>query len=248
MVKTYVEHKGKKYEVKEPTIDSWSSVMKLKDILEEDEMYLRMIVEATGMSREDVLTADALVIKKVGDALFRYINEESKTLTQRFSHKEKSYVIVDINNITFGQFVDVDSFLQKEEQYRIANLNELAAYLYCEEGVEYGKSNIKQRIIDFKDLPVKYIEGALFFLSTTGKQLHGLLQIYSQNKWKYRILKTRTLLMGIGAGISQLVSLPKTKFGRLIMWCLYPLLVLSTILLILWTTIVKKKKKLNNNN
>lgn len=243
MVKTFVEHKGKKYEVKEPTIESWGSVMKLKDILEEDELFLRMIVEATGMSREEVLSADASTIKKVGEALFRYLNEESKKLTQRFTHKEKDYVIVDINNITFGQFVDIDSFLQKDEQYRVANLNELAAYLYCEEGVEYTKSNIKQRIIDFKDLPVKYVEGALFFLSTTGKQLHGLLQIYSQNKLKYRILKARTLLMGIGAGISQLVSLPRTKFGRLIMWCLYPLWLVSTILLILWTTIVKKKRK-----
>jgi hypothetical protein len=243
MVKTFVEHKGKKYEVKEPTIESWGSVMKLKDILEEDELFLRMIVEATGMSREEVLSAEASTIKKVGEALFRYLNEESKKLTQRFTHKEKDYVIVDINNITFGQFVDIDSFLQKDEQYRVANLNELAAYLYCEEGVEYTKSNIKQRIIDFKDLPVKYVEGALFFLSTTGKQLHGLLQIYSQNKLKYRILKARTLLMGIGAGISQLVSLPRTKFGRLIMWCLYPLWLVSTILLILWTTIVKKKRK-----
>lgn len=243
MVKTFVEHKGKKYEVKEPTIESWGSVMKLKDILEEDELFLRMIVEATGMSREEVLSAEASTIKKVGEALFRYMNEESKKLSQRITHKEKNYVIVDINNITFGQFVDIDSFLQKDEQYRVGNLNELAAYLYCEEGVEYGKSNIKQRIIDFKDLPVKYVEGALFFLSTTGKQLHGLLQIYSQNKLKYRILKARTLLMGIGAGISQLVSLPRTKFGRLIMWCLYPLWLVSTILLILWTTIVKKKRK-----
>ena len=244
MTEQFIEHKGNKYDIKEPTIKGWSSIIQLKDILDEEEMNIRMLIEVTGMNREEILSTDVKTIKTISNQLFNYLNQESKELFQRFSFKDKSYKIIDINKITFGQFVDIDSFLQKDEQYRLKNLNELAAYLYSEEGMDYGKTDIKARIKSFEDLPIKYIEGALFFLSILGKTLHEALQIYSQNKWKYRTLRVGTLLAGIGAGMRQLANLPKTRFGKLIMWLLSPLSLVLIISLILWTTIGKKKKEI----
>jgi hypothetical protein len=45
METTYIEHNGKQYEVKEPTINTWKNVMIFKDLLDEEEMSIKMIAE-----------------------------------------------------------------------------------------------------------------------------------------------------------------------------------------------------------
>lgn len=238
-----IQHKGKRYEVKEPTIQMWSEVMKLKDIHGEEEMNLRLLEKVVGISRDELVELDASLIRKISSQLNAVLNQENKDLSPIIEMKGKRYTLVDLEKITFGQFVDIDTFLQKDEQYRISNLNELAVYLYTEEGKSYSDKDFKYEIETFKDLPVRHIEGALFFFSLLGNTLAELIQIYSKNKWKYRIMKTKILLINIGGGIRQLIHSPKGKFGRLIMWLISPLLLVSTILLILWTLIRNKKRR-----
>lgn len=234
-----VKLNGKTYELKEPTIKSWSNVMRLKDILDEEQLYINMIAEICSVSKEELLKEDASVILEVGDFVYKFINQDSKQLYPEVELKGIKYKLVDVNNISFGQYVDLDSFLRKDETYRISNLNELAAYLYCEDGVEYSKSNIKKRIEEFKDLPIKYVESSLFFLLNLGRASQELIKLYSQSKFLWWIMRTRIALVLIGDGTKQLVRSQKTKFGRLIMWCLYPLLVV----LITFRTLLTKTKK-----
>ena len=80
METTYIEHNGKQYEVKEPTIKTWKNVMIFKDLLDEEEMSVKMISEVTGLSVKEVKEADALEIRIAGDKLWRYLNQESKQL------------------------------------------------------------------------------------------------------------------------------------------------------------------------
>jgi len=237
-----IEHKRKKYVVKEPTIKLWSEVMQLRELHGEEEMYLRLLEKLTDLTRDELIKTDAKVIRRIGEQLQNLMTTGNKELIPVIDFKDKKYGLIDVNKISFGQFVDIDSFLQKNEQYRIANLNELAAYLYTEIGTEYKDKNFKDEIEKFKDLPVRYIEGSLFFLSHLGKTLVELIQVYSQNKWKWKMMKTKILLVNIGVGIQQLVNLPKTKFGRLMMLLLCPLWLVLTICLILWTLIKNKKK------
>ena len=251
MITAEIEHKGKKYKLTEPTIESWSDVMKLKDILTEEEMYVKMIQQATGLSHKEVMKTDAATINIVGNQLFRWLNKESKELIQEFEHKGINYKIVDVHNISFGQFVDIDTFLKKDESYRIANLNELAAYLYIEDGTDYSDSNFKKRIEAFKDLPVKYIEGSLFFLSNLEKGLQEIMVLYSKNKLMWTIMKTRIALASFGDTITQFLSSPKTKPGklmRLLVFLLFLPLIISLTLLTLITkgikSLVSKIKKL----
>ena len=171
MITSTIEHNGKKFEIKEVTIEMWTSVMKLKDLLEEEEMYIRMIAQVTGLSRDEVLECDAYTIQKVGDSIMNVINQQSRQLFREIEHNGIKYKLVDVSKISFGQFVDIDTYLKKEESYRIANLHELAAYLYCEDGMEYGKTDFSLRIEAFKDLPVRYIDGALFFFVEFSKRV-----------------------------------------------------------------------------
>ena len=229
-----VELNKVKYTIEEPNIQLWSNVMKFKDLLDEEELYIKMISEILGITREQVLSANTTDIIEVGDYVYSFINKESKKLFKQIEFKGTTYNLVDVNNISFGQYVDIDTFLRKDEGYRIANLNELAAYLYTEDGIIYTNSNIKLRIETFKTLPIKYIEGAIFFLLNLAKGSQELIHLYSQSKLMWTVMKIKITLMLIMDGIQQLAHSPKTKFGRLIMWSLSPLLaVLITFRLLL---------------
>jgi hypothetical protein len=131
--------------------------------------------------------------------------------------------------------------MKKDDSYKIANLNELAAYLYCEQGVKYGDSDIKKRIEDFKDLKVKYIESAVFFLLSLAKGLHELTLLYSKSKTMWWMMRTRIALASFGDGMRQLLSSQKTKFGKLMVLLTFPLWLVSIICLTLWMLITRRK-------
>jgi len=241
METTYIEHEGKKYEVKEPTIEVWKNVMIYKDLLDEEDMYVKMIAEVTGLTMKEVKNADALEIRIAGDKLWRHLNQESKKLFKTIEHNGITYNLVDLNKVSFGQFVDIDTFMKKDESYKIANLNELAAYLYCEEGKNYGDSDIQKRIEEFKTLKVRYIESAIFFLLNLGKGLYELTQLYSKSKTMWWMMRLRIALASFGDGMQQLVSSQKTKFGKLIVLLTFPLWLVSIICLTLWMLITRRK-------
>lgn len=252
-MKNYIEYNKIKYEIKEPTIKMWADVMKFKNILEPHELNLKMLEYVTGLTHKEIMEGDALSVAKVGEQLMKYLNKESKELFQTFEFEGQKYQFMDINKMTFGQFVDIDTFLSKDEGYKNANLNELAAYMFVEvidgKPILYGDSNFKERIDKFKELPLKYVEGAVFFLVNLGYLSLQLTQIYSENPflwWTTKIIaKIKTILTNIGGGIKPSVTLPKTGFGWFLMLLLSPLFLVSTILHTLWTTIKKAKKRTN---
>lgn len=236
-----VELNKKKYTIEEPNIQLWSNVMKFKDLLDDEELYIKMISEVLGITRDEVLSADTTEIIEIGDYVYSFINKESKKLFKQIDFKGEKYNLVDVNNISFGQYVDIDTFLRKDEGYRIANLNELAAYLYTEEGVVYTNSNIKLRIEEFKTLPIKYVEGAIFFLLNLARASQELTQLYSQSKLMWMIMKTKITLMLIGDGIQQYRLYQTTKYGKLITWLLYPFISVLITFRILLTRDKNKK-------
>jgi hypothetical protein len=237
----YIEHKGTKYEIKEPTIESWTDIMKFKGILDEEELYLKMISSVTGLSSEEILNSNASTINLIGTTINNILNQTHKELKTKVELNGVTYVLVDINKISFGQFVDIDSFLKKDEDYRIKNLNELAAYLYCEEGINYKDSDFPKRIEAMKQLPMKYVEASLFFFLSLGKALSQLTTFYSQTKVGWEMMKLKVALASFGGGIKALIFSPKTKFGKLIMLLINPLLLALIICLTLWTLITRRK-------
>lgn len=239
-----LKYDGRKLTVKEPTIQMWIEVMKFRELLDEEEMDIRMLSLTTGLSVKEIKESDASSMKIAADSVFRFLNQESKKLFKNIEHNEKKYVLVDIHKMSFGQFVDIDTFLQKDENYRIANLNELAAYLYTEEGKKYGENDFREQIEEFKTLPIKFVESAIFFLLNIGVLSHQLSVLYSKNKLIWTIMMIRVRLQSIGGGILPSLHFPKTKSGWLTLLLLSPILVVSTILHILWTLTNRLKNKL----
>ena len=241
MTTQFIEYKGKKYPIKEPTIKMWSEVMKLQGILDEQDMFIKILELTTGLTREEILLADAKEVREAGNSVFNYLNQQDKKVVNEFTHKGKEYQFLDVTDISFGQFVDIDTFLTKSESYRIQNLNELAAYLYTEKGSKYGDTKIKKRIKEFEDLPIKYLEGSVFFLLSSAKASAEITSLYSQSKFLWMMMKTKIIFRLIGAGIQQSAHYVKKKFGFLTMCLIYPFISVSIIFLTLKTLIKSGK-------
>lgn len=242
MIEHFIEYNGKKYPVKEPTIKTWSEVMKLKDILDEGELFVKIIELTTGLSNEEILKAEASQVKRVGEQVLSIITGSNKKVVKTFEHNGEEYEFLDIQNLSFGQFIDIDTFLSKEESYRTQNLNELAAYLYIEKGTTYGDKNIPARVKKFEDLPIKYMEGSVFFLLSILNLSVELTKIYSKSKMLKAVMKIKIISRLIGVGIQRSVHSLKIRYGYLGTLLAYPLLSVSITFLTLWTLIKRKKK------
>jgi hypothetical protein len=243
MVEHIIEYNGKKYPIKEPTIKTWTEVMKLKDILDEAELFVKIIELTTGLTKEQIMDADATQVKRVGEQVLSIVTGTNKKVVTTFEHDGEEYEFLDVNALSFGQFIDIDTFLSKDENYRIQNLSELAAYLYIEKGTKYGEKNTQKRIKKFEDLPIKYMEGSVFFLLSIANLSAELTKIYSKSKMLKVVMKTKILFRLIGAGIQRSAHLLKTKYGYFVMLLTYPWLSVSIISLTLWTIIRSKKRK-----
>lgn len=241
MTTQFIEYKGKKYPIKEPTIKIWSEVMKLQGILDEQEMFIKILEMTTGLSNEEILAADAKEVREAGKMVFTYLNQQDKKVVNEFEHNGVEYQFLDVSNLSFGQFVDIDTFLGKSETYRIQNLNELAAYLYTEKGTKYGDVKIKKRIKAFEDLPVKYLEGSVFFLLNSAKASEEITLLYSQSKFLWTMMKIKIIFRLIGGGIQQSAHYVRNKFGVLMMCLSYPFISVSIIFLTLKTLIKSGK-------
>jgi hypothetical protein len=246
MAQTFIEYNNKKYEMKTLTIEMWGNIMKYQGILDDIDLYVKMISEMTGLTSKEVKDANAEDIIIAGEQLHKFINQESKEIYPEIRHNGIEYTMVDVHKISFGQFVDIDTFMSKDEAYKSVNLNELAAYLYTEKGKKYGEVDFKKTIDNFKDLPVKYVEGAVFFLWTLERALQDLSQVYSKNKLTWEIIKLKVASHNFGVTISGLVNSQKTKFGKLMLLLLSPLFFVLIIFLTLWIFVVNKIKKLKN--
>ena len=239
----YITHNGKKYEIKEPTLQNYANVMKLRDLLSEQELYIKIISELTELTREQVIEASVDDINKVGQLIAQYFDASNREVFYKISHKDKNYSLVDLYNISFGQFVDIDTFLTKEESYKLNNLNELASYLFIEEGKTYSQIDFRKQKEDFVDLPMKYLEGAIFFLVNSGLILAPLIETYSRSKFLWWILKMILLFQLTGDGIPPYPISVKTKFGKFLKLLTYPLWL---ALIILPTSLIWIRRKIKN--
>jgi len=241
----YITHNNKRHKVREATIQTWSEIMKYRDLMDETDMFVKTIELLTDIPREEILKADAEEVYAAGQIILSQLNTERNKVFSSIKHKGVEYDFIDINDISFGQFIDIDTFLQKDENYKQRNLNELAAYLYTEKGQKYGDTPVSSRKTAFEDLPMRYLEGAVFFLASSARTSEMLTLIYSQSKMLRVMARIKIISVLIGDGIVQSVRSVKIKYGFLTALLAFPLFSVSIICLTLWTLIknsVKSKK------
>ncbi len=214
MDKHIITYEGKDYEVQEPTIEMWTRLGVLKDILDEGEFLIKVISEATGLKDKEIKQADWYDIMSVGTNLTDYLINQTSDFHNEFVFNNVKYRFIDLPNLTFGEFIDIDSFITKPEIERKSQLNMLMALFYREVGedgkiVKYDGGLVGERAELFKKLPIRYVHGAIgFFLLLEKTLLEPSPKYLAQLKWEQRKIRLRKMkakvLRSIGVGLAYL--------------------------------------------
>jgi phage-related tail protein len=136
-----------------------------------DEVYLSQFIELYSLNENDYASINSLLIDKISilsdldtDSSeiedmdideFIKIEKKLKWLKTKPSQNYKStvldnYHLIDFNNITFGEFVDLNYFLSNNQ---LQNLNKICAILYRRIGFdEYGNKKVEPySVINFNE-------------------------------------------------------------------------------------------------
>ena len=143
--------------------------------------------------------------------LSNYLLNQGKEFYNEFEFEGQKYKFVDLPNLSFGEFVDIDSYLIKPLVERRRELHFLAAMLYREVDEDgkikkYNGNDLPGRAEKFKRLPIKYLNGASSFFLLIEKISRGNIQISLRTRFKMRMKVIWTLaklivLTSIGAGL-----------------------------------------------
>lgn len=204
-----IELDGKDYEVKQPTIQKWAMLNLMKDLEEEDDFRIYLVSLSTGIEEDLLRQANFLQVKQAADFLTEYFLNMGERFYPEFEFNGKEYKFLDLNNMSFGQFVDIDTFLQRDESYRKSNMNELMAMLYMEKDeTTYSVEKVNERKVLFRDLEVKYLQGAFRFFLLLRKTLQENTPFYLKTKWKMKkmIKNLSKPFRQFGAGMGRLYS------------------------------------------
>lgn len=225
MVQASITYGDRVIDVKEPTIDMWSRLALYKDVLDEGEFLIRMIMESTGLDKKEVLNADWYDIMQVGNNLTDYLLKQSDEFHPTFEFKGIKYTFLDLANLTFGEFIDIDTILSRSDIERRSQLNLMMAMFYREVGADgkitpYDASKVAERAELFKDLPIKYVHGSMSFFLRLEKRLHEPTLRYlvrlQIKMWMIRIKKLRMrALRSIGGGLVYLWYSPMRIYQKL---------------------------------
>lgn len=220
----YIEYKEKKYPVIEPTIELWQRLTGLQNWTDETEFAVMMISHMTGLDKEEILQADWQQIIAASQNITNHLLSEGKEFKREFEYDGKKYRFIDLPNLTFGEFVDIDSFLSKPEIERKRELNLLMALFYREVGEDgkletYDGSKVQVRAEKFKKLPVKYVNGASTFFLRIERILHKSSRLSSGKRVKMRLKVIWTLVKlltskSFGDGLARLSRWLKMIFPK----------------------------------
>lgn len=185
---------GKDYSVTEPTIRAWNVLGAVRELQDDYDFAVRLICVLSGLDEERVRSAKYDEVIQLSGFLSQYLSGLDNSFRKEFNFKGVDYHFFNMNEMSFGEYVDLDNFLSKSDTYRNANMNEFMAIVYREKNKKqneverYNASDVGRRAELFKDLPVKYVNGALVFFYILGNILSNPTRKYSlirrmKNKW-----------------------------------------------------------------
>ncbi len=219
-----IEYNNNEYPLKPLTIDTWVQLNSLLSFAEGYEDYIKLITFMSGIPEEDILKASKWEIDKAIGFINEYMKSTEHKFQNTFEFEGQKYRFIDLENLSFGEFIDIDTFLQKSEIERKQNLNMLMALLYREVDnnnmlAEYDATKLEARAKLFKSLDIKYVNGALVFFSILGTILRENIQLSFRQRMRWMIRRTtKKALSSFGVGMLVLSFWLGTIYSRLKMW------------------------------
>lgn len=176
------KYKNKQYKLEEPTVEMWSKLVLLQEWTDEREFSTELLAFSTGLTPEEIENSDYEEVIKVSQEISQFLLQEGDKFHQEIEFDGKKYRFLDLANLTFGEFIDIDTYLAKEPHEKKKEMSLLMAMLYREvdENGKYKPYNSKElqtKAELFKKLPVRYVKGASNFFFRLEKTLHGNFQV-----------------------------------------------------------------------
>lgn len=174
-------YKGKDYELEEPTVEMWSKLVLLQEWTDEKEFCIKLLSLTTGLTEEEIENSDWVEVVKISNEVSAFLTEQGDKFHNEFEFNGKKYRFLDLPNLTFGEFIDIDTYLAKEPHEKKKEMPMMMAMLYREldDNGNYKPYNSKELPLkseQFKKLPVKYVRGATNFFFHLDKTLRGNFQ------------------------------------------------------------------------
>jgi hypothetical protein len=220
-----LKYKGKKYTVNDPTIADWSKIIALQEWTNEREFSIKLMSMITGLTEEEIENADAIEVVKATTELSSFLMEKSNEFKNEIEFNDKKYKFLDLPNLTFGEFIDIDTFLTKTPAEKQREMHLLMAMLYREVDekgnyLPYNSNKLQARAEEFKKLPVRYLNGASTFFLRLDRILRGGLKgsFWQQTKMILKmiwLLVKFTVLISFGLGLARLYLYLTTTLQKL---------------------------------
>lgn len=222
----FITYNDRKVEIKEPTLEMWIKLNRINGLEDNQEFALNLIELATGLSREEILEHSWYDIQQVSSGLVEYFTDKAEKFHDTFQYENTTYKFIDLQRMTFAEWIDIDTFLQKPYSQRKNELHFHLALLYrpvLEDGSveKYDGNKLEKRAQLFLTMPggVKYLNGALFFLTVLRQALQNNTTDYF-GRWMWiktlRLrLRTALILVNFGGGIVRFQSWLKTTLQKL---------------------------------
>lgn len=226
MVTQFIRYDGKDYQIKEPTIQNWMDLNKFGDFTDPLDYGVKLISLSTSIPEEEVRQRNWFEVTSISNELLKYFEEFNNEFHKEFEFSGVTYKFIDLPNLSFGEFIDLDTFLTKPEIERKLELHVMMALLYREKDetgkiVKYDGSKLMERAELFRELPIKYYHGSIRFFFHLERVLQRNTKEYLFRLFKVKMMMVKQLIwnrsQSFGRGISRLTKLPKEtlqKFQR----------------------------------
>lgn len=216
------------------SIENYAKIYKIKDLFSDDYFAARLISIITDAKIEDLLESDYQQVSYISSYIMSLVPTEKPVFVDRFELDGVKYgFFPNWKDLTFAEFIDMDTLSTKKPDELLDYLHILAAIMYrpiIEEKSEhdfkiekYDVNTMTARAELFKKkLDVKYILGAQFFFIKFANRFLSYTQISSIQKlsiWtKIKIVWTlRTLIWNIVFKKRSVGSLSSTELLEMIL-------------------------------
>lgn len=216
------------------SIENYAKIYKIKDLFSDDYFAARLLSIITDAKIEDLLESDYQEVSYLSSYVMSLVPTEKPVFVDRFELDGVKYgFFPSWKDLTFAEFIDMDTLSTKKPEELLDYLHILAAIMYrpiTEEKSEhdfkiekYDVKTMTERADLFKKkLDVKYILGAQFFFINFANRFSSYTQISSIQKlsiWtKIKIVWTlRTLMWNIVFKKRSVGSLSSTELLQMIL-------------------------------
>jgi len=222
----FITYNDRKVEIKEPTLEMWIKLNRINGLEDNQEFALNLIELATDLNRQEILEHSWYDIQQVSSGLADYFTDKAEKFHDTFQYNKITYKFIDLQKMTFAEWIDIDTFLQKPYSQRKNELHFHLALLYrpmLEDGTieKYDGGKLESRAQLFLTMAggVKYLNGALFFLTVLRRVLQSNTTGYfAQWMWVKTLnlrLRAALILVNFGGGIVRFQSWLRTTLQKL---------------------------------